>query len=236
MNLTSDGLIKIFRSIAKQEEAEKNARFYRDEEPGNKFLGIRILHIFQNAKDHAQMPLEEIVKLLESPYYELRMAAVSIMDFRSRNKKTDSTTREALYDLYIKRHDRINNWDLVDRSAPYVVGAWLSDKSRKPLYMLAHSANPWERRTAIVSTAYFIKSGDTEDTFSIAEKLVHDDHELIRKASGSWIREAGKKNKAALLAFLDEYACEMASDIFRYSTEKLNTDEKKYYQLLRKNK
>src|SRR5262249_5912098 len=153
--------------------------------------------------------LVDIGRLLESPYYEVRMGAVSIMDFQARAKRTSAEQRRAIFDLYIRRHDRINNWDLVDRAAPHVVGGFLVDRSRDLLYRLARSRNPWERRTAIVSTWYFIRQGDVEDTFRIAELLVHDDHEFVRKAVGSWIREAGKKDQKRLLRFLHAHAGSM---------------------------
>ena len=100
------------------------------------------------------------------------------MDWQARDKKTSEEQRKELYDLYIKRHDRIDNWDLVDRSAPFVVGRYLSDKPRDILYILARSENPWERRTAIVATDYFIRQADVDDTFKIAELLVDDPHDL----------------------------------------------------------
>jgi 3-methyladenine DNA glycosylase AlkD len=149
-------------------------------------------------------PLAEIEKLLENKYYEVRMGAVSMMDFQARNKRITPEDRKALFDLYVRRHDRINNWDLVDRAAPYVVGGYLAEKPRDVLYRLARSRNPWERRTAIVSTYFFIRSGDLDDTFRIAEILVNDKHELVQKAAGSWVREAGKRDQKRLLQFLEK--------------------------------
>lgn len=107
-----------------------NAQFFRDEDPSNKTLGVRMASIFSLAKKFSKMSLDEVEKLLDSKYYEARMGAVSIMDFQARDKKISPEKKKELYDLYIKRHDRINNWDLVDRSAPYVVGGYLFDKDR----------------------------------------------------------------------------------------------------------
>ena len=104
-----------------------------------------------------EMPLDEIEKLLESKIHEVRVGAVSVMDFQARRKKTPESRRQELYNLYLRRHDRINDWDLVDRSAPYVVGSYLFDKPRAVLYKLARSKNIWERRTAIVSTGFFMQ-------------------------------------------------------------------------------
>lgn len=187
----------------------------------NKFLGVSIGKIFPVAKQFVEMPLTDIERLLDNPHYEVRMGAVSIMDFQARNKKITPEERKALYDLYLRRHDRINNWDLVDRAAPYVVGGYLADKPRAVLYKLARSKNPWERRTAIVSTYYFIRSGDVNDTFGVAAILVKDKHELVQKAVGSWIREAGKRDQKQLLSFLEKHSRSMPRTMLRYAVEKL---------------
>ena len=180
------------------------------------------------------MPLAEINNLLDSDYYELRMGAVSIMDFQARDKKVSRDRKKELFDLYLNRHDRLNNWDFVDRAAYNVIGRYLEDKPRDILYELAKSTNVWERRTAIVSTYHFIKSGNVEDTFKISEILIYDDHELINKAVGSWIREAGKKNAAKLKAFLDKFAPTMPRVTLRYAIEKLDPESRKYYLGLKK--
>ena len=147
------------------------------------------------------------------------------MDFKARAKNTSLEIKKDLFELYIKRHDRINNWDLVDRSAPYVVGGYLFDKDRKMLYKLARSKNVWERRTAIVATYFFIRQNDLSDTFRIAEILVNDSHDLIQKAVGSWIREAGKKDKLLLIEFLDSHAESMPKTMLRYAIGKLDKKE-----------
>src|SRR6478735_7805569 len=215
--------------ITLQTSQMDNSKFFRDDDTTNKFIGVRMADIFTVAKHFIHMPLKEIEKLLDSDYYEARMGAVSIMDFKARDKKTTEDTKKALYAMYIKRHNRINNWDLVDRSAPYVVGGYLFDKDRKPLYKLAKSKNVWERRTAIVSTYFFIRQKDINDTFKIAEMLLKDKHELIHKAVGSWIREAGKKDKLVLIEFLDQYAATMPRTMLRYAVEKLDKNEKDFY-------
>lgn len=155
--------------------------------------------------------------------------AVSIMDFQARNKKTTESRKQELFDLYINRHDRINNWDLVDRSAPYVVGGYLFDKPRTILYKLARSKDVWQRRTAIVSTYFFIRQRDINDTFKIAEMLLGDKHDLIHKAVGSWIREAGKKDQQMLINFLDTHATKMPRVMLRYAIEKLDKKQRDFY-------
>jgi len=215
------------------EELEKIQRYFKSDEgqygEGDEFMGVRMGQVFALAKEFIDMPPGEIVKLLESPVHEVRAGAVSIMDFQARGKKTPESRRKELFDLYIKRHDRINNWDLVDRSAPYVVGGYLSDKPRNILYKLARSKNVWERRTAIVSTYYFIRTGDVTDTFMIAEMLLHDKHDLIHKATGGWLREAGKKDRQQLLSFLDKHAVTMPRTALRYAIEHLDKKQREYY-------
>ncbi|MEO5891903.1 MAG: DNA alkylation repair protein [Ferruginibacter sp.] len=171
--------LSLLKSIA---ELKNVQRFFSNkEDPANKFLAVRMGVIFDLAKHFIDMPLNEIEILIQSEYYEARMGAASIMDFQARSKKTTGARKKELFDLYLRRHDKINNWDLVDRSAPYVVGGYLFDKSRKILYKLARSRNVWERRTAIVSTYFFIRQNDLSDTFHIAEILVNDSHDLIQK-------------------------------------------------------
>lgn len=201
-----------------------------------KEMSVPMGKVFALAKEFMGMSLGEIEKLLESPLHEGRVGAVSIMDFEARNKKTPVPHRKELFDLYIRRHDLINTWDLVDRSAPYVVGGYLFDKSREILYELAHSKKMAERRTAIVSTYFFIRQNDLEDTFKIAEILVHDNEELIQMAVGGWIREAGKKDLQKLLAFLDTYAATMPRVTLRYAIEHLDKEKKAFYMNMAKEK
>jgi len=118
-------------------------------------FGVRMGQVFALAKEFMSMELDEVEAMLESPIHEMRVGAVSVMDFQARSKKITDTRRKELFNLYIRRHDRINTWDLVDRSAPWVVGSYLFDKPRKVLYKLAKSKKMPERRTAIVSTLFF---------------------------------------------------------------------------------
>jgi 3-methyladenine DNA glycosylase AlkD len=220
--LTAKKFISELIALRAESELKNVRRFFRDDIPGNEFIGVRMGHIFTLAKKFQLMPLTEVVKLLKSKYYEARVGAVSIMDFKARAKRVTPEERSALYKIYIGNHDKINNWDMVDRAAPHVVGGYLFDKDRKPLNKLAKSRNVWERRTAIVATWYFIRQGEVSDTFRIAGILIHDQHDLIQKAVGSWIREAGKRDKLALLEFLDEHVATMPAVTLRYATEKLD--------------
>jgi hypothetical protein len=185
--------------------------------------------IFALAKEFIDMPLAEIEALLEDAEHTVRVGAVSIMDWQARRKSTPDQRRRELFELYIRRHDRIDNWDLVDRSAPYVVGGYLANRPRDPLYTLARSDNQWERRTAIVATYYFIRRGDLDDTFSIAELLVNDSADLVQKAVGGWLREAGKRDPARLRAFLGRHATTMPRTTLRYAIEHFDADTRSHY-------
>ncbi len=197
-------------------------------------VGVGMGQVFALAKEFIEMPLDEIEKLLESPIHQARVGAVSIMDFQARSKKTTAERRKELFDLYIRRHDRINTWDLVDRSAPWVVGSYLMDKPRKILYKLAKSKSMPERRTAIVATLYFIGKGDVDDAFKIAEILLNDAEDLIHKGVGWALRYAGDKDRKKLLSFLDQYAATMPRVTLRYAIEHFDTKQWEHYLGMKK--
>jgi 3-methyladenine DNA glycosylase AlkD len=190
--------------------------------------------IFALAKEFQNIPVIEVVKLLKDKNYNHRLGAVSILDWKARNKKTTTEEKKDIYNAYIENHNWIDDWGLVDRSAPYVVGGYLYGKDKKPLYDLAKSDNPMERRTAIVSTYYFIRKNEIEDTFKIAEIIVNDTDEYVQKAVGSWIREAGKRNVEKLKKFLDKHATEMPRTTLRYAIEKFDKETREYYLNLKK--
>ena len=235
LGFTAVQFVEKLQAYCSPAELKKYQRFFKfdfdEDKPDEDFvyIGVRMGQVFALAKECIEMPLGEIEKLLESPIQKVRVGAVSIMDWQARNKKVTEPRRKELFDLYLRRHDRINNWDLVDRAAPYVIGGYLSDKPRDTLYKLARSKNVWERRTAIVSTYYFIRQGDVADTFKIAEMLLHDDHDLIHKAIGGWLREAGKKDLAQLLAFLDKHAATMPRVALRYAIEHFDQAQRAHY-------
>ncbi|MEO9476250.1 MAG: DNA alkylation repair protein [Cyclobacteriaceae bacterium] len=185
--------------------------------------------IFSLAKEFIQMPVPEVVQLLQDENLDHRLGAVSILDWKARGKKTSNTEKEDVYRAYMDNHQWIDDWGLVDRAAPYVVGGYLHDKPRDPLYQLAISNNPLERRTAIVSTYFFIRKNDIEDTFKIGEMLVHDSEHSVQTAVGSWIREAGKRDEAKLRSFLDKYTHTMPRITLRYAIEKFDRQTKDYF-------
>ena len=185
--------------------------------------------IFALAKELMDMDPTEIERLLESPRHEDRVGAVSVMDWQARSKKTTPLRKQELFDLYIRRHDLINTWDLVDRSAIWVVGEYLKDKPRDVLYKLARSDRPMERRTAILSTFAFIRRGDLDDSLRIAEVLVDDRDELVQKAVGWMLREIGKQDRDRHADFLKRHAATMPRVELRYAIEKLSPEERKAY-------
>jgi len=185
--------------------------------------------VFALAKEFMGMELGEIEKLLESDIHEARVGAVSIMDFQARSKKISPERRKELFDLYMRRHDRINTWDLVDRSGIHVVGGYLFDKPRKVLYKLAKSKKMPERRTAIVATLYFIGKGDVDDAFKLAEIMLYDKEDLIHKANGWALRFAGDKDRAQLVKFLNKHAASMPRFTLRYALEHFDKKQREKF-------
>jgi len=211
--------LKQYHRYFKFDESDKN----------DTFIGVRMGQIFALAKEFMGMPLNEVEKLLKSSIHEVRVGAVSIMDFQARSKKTAEVRRKELFDLYIRRHDRINTWDLVDRSAIWVIGSYLFDKPRKILYKLAKSKMMAERRTAIVTTLYFIGKGDVEDAFKLAEAMLYDKEDLIHKANGWALRFAGDKDRKRLTQFLDKHAATMPRVTLRYAMEHFEKKQRDGY-------
>jgi len=219
-------------------ELKKIQRYFKSGEgeygEGDVFIGVRMGQLFELAKAFSAMPVAELAKLMDSPIHEARAGAMSIMDKESRNKKVTKERLESLFDLYMKKIDRVNNWDLVDLGCLYMTGRYLFDQPRKILYKLARSKNIWERRTAILSTCYFIRQGDIEDTMAIAELLVKDKEDLIHKATGWMLRFAWAKDPGRVTAFLDKHAATMPRTLLRYTIENFDKKKKDYYMGLGK--
>jgi len=199
---TPADVIAALEAAADPADIDYVARFYRGGDPSTEVMGVRMPKVFPIAKNFVSLSLDGVDSLLDDNRYEVRMAAVAIMDFQARQKKLDPAHRQALFDLYLNRHDRLNNWDFVDRAAPHVIGEYLVGGDRSILDQLARSDNPHERRTALVATYAFITRGEVADTFRIAETLADDADDYVQKAIGSWTREAGKRDVPALVSFL----------------------------------
>ena len=189
---------------------------------GDRFIGLTVPTLRRIAHGYVHLPLTDVAKLLASPIHEHRSAALEILVAQYDRQKSN-----AIFDFYLKHTKFVNNWDLVDGSAPYIAGQHLLTRPRKILYRLAKSRNLWERRIAIVSTSAFIRTGEIEDTFAIAKLLLADDHDLIHKAVGWMLREAGKHSAPALLRFLKENYSALPRTTLRYAIERFPAPQRK---------
>jgi 3-methyladenine DNA glycosylase AlkD len=198
MTLTATAFLD---ALHPHESAAERAKIqkYLHTGPSTQVIGVRMKTTFDTAKSFTAMPIDEVVRLLDNDYYEARVGAVSILDFKARRPDAD---RPALYAAYVDNHDRIDNWDLVDRAAPRVVGWYLLDRPRDPLYALAASPDRWRRRTAITATFFLIRNHQVDDALAIARILLTDPEPLIHKSVGVALREVGKETPDRLAAFL----------------------------------
>lgn len=212
-------------SRAEFRRAHRSGKGSRDEG-----FGIRTGSIFELAKGFIDLPPAEIEDLLDSPVHEVRVGALSVMDKQARRNRTPDDRRKELFDLYLRRSDAIDTWDLVDLGAPHVVGRYLWERPRKVLYRLARSKRPSERRTAIVSTLFFVRKGEVDETFELATLLLDDPDGYVQKATGGLLREAGKKDVGRLRGFLDEHASQMARTTLSYATEHMTKQERERYR------
>ena len=200
---------------------------------GDVFLGLTVPQVRTVAKEYKAISLNEIDLLIRSKFHEVRLCGLVILTLQYKAAK-ERKTKKKLFDLYMKAmtDGYINNWDLVDVTAP-IIGEYLidSDDPYVLLYKLAKSKSLWQRRVSMVFTFAFIRSGDIEPTFEMAEKLLHDKHDLIHKAVGWALREAGKLNGIALRNFLATHSHEMPRTMLRYSIEKFSERERKKWLL-----
>ncbi len=195
---------------------------------GDQFLGVKVPFLRRMAKEFIAISLDEVQEILSSKMNEERLLALFILVYKY-EKSSSPELREKIYQFYLHHLIYVNNWNLVDASAHLILGAHLKDKDRKILLKLAKSSNIWERRIAIVSTWYYIRKSDLEWTFKIASLLLKDSHDLIHKAVGWMLREAGKKDEKLLIHFLDQHADQMPRTMLRYAIEKFSDAERKKY-------
>ncbi len=196
---------------------------------GDVFYGINVPKIREVVKKFAaKASLQDAVELLNSPVHECRLAGVLLLV--EKFQRAGEGGRKEIYELYRNNARRVNNWDLVDASADKIVGAWLEGKDKRDLEKLARSENVWERRIAVVATLHFIKKGDCRETFKIAELLMRDEHDLIQKATGWMLREAGKRcSERALEGFLEKHAGQMPRTMLRYAIERMPEGKRKFF-------
>lgn len=193
----------------------------------DRFMGLSVPVLRGIAKTYKTLSRDEIQLLLNSSYNEERFLALIILV--EQYQKSDEINKKEIYGFYLNNTDRVNNWNLVDASAHLIVGAQLLNTSKSILQTLVKSADLWERRIAIVSTWYFIRHDQLEWTFKLAKQLLNDSHDLIHKATGWMLREAGKKDVSALTEFLEKYADKMPRTMLRYAIEKFSSKEREYF-------
>jgi 3-methyladenine DNA glycosylase AlkD len=219
------------RAFASEENARIAQWFFKtgpgEYGEGDQFIGVRAPDLRRLAKELKATPVDEVLQLLQSPIHEDRSLALLILV--QAFTKGDAATKQRIYEAYLQHTDFINNWDLVDVSAPHIVGAYLFDKSRQPLYKLVKSSSLWERRISIISTQHFIRQNDFADTLQIAERLLHDRHDLIHKAVGWMLREIGNRDLATEEAFLREHYQTMPRTMLRYAIEKFPEPKRQAY-------
>ena len=228
-------LIDKMRAAADPSQVEGLSRFFKTSKgqygEGDKFLGIKVPATRAIVKDcWKSLGLKEIEKCLSSEYHEVRLAGLLALVEIFRHPAKTGNPKEDCVKFYLSHTEGINNWDLVDLSCYPLLGEWLLDKDRTILYELARNGKTiWEKRIGIVSTMTFIRHGQTADTFAIADILLHHPHDLIHKAVGWLLREAGKRDKAALVAWLEPRCKEMPRTMLRYAIEKFPEEERKEY-------
>lgn len=230
-------ILESLRQYIDEEKAIVLPRFFKTGKgeygEGDRFLGVTVPHIRTVAKQYVHASFDVVKCLLASEWHECRMCALLILV--AQYQKASIAQRNAIFDLYLQHTSRINNWDLVDLSAPNIVGLHLSGvEDRSLLYRLAESPMLWERRIAMVSTLYFIRKGDLSDAFSLADKLVDSSHDLMQKAVGWMLREMGKRDIRLLRIFLDKHAATMPRTMLRYAIEKMSAGERREW-MSRKN-
>ena len=228
MNL-HDTILAELKALGSEEKRRVLSGFFKTGKgeygEGDMFLGLPVPLTRSVARRHKDAPLGAAVSLLQSEWHEARLCALLMMAERMRKARGEEA--RATFETYLANTARINNWDLVDLSAPQVVGRYLKDKPRDALYRLAASPLLWDNRIAIVSTFAFIKKGNLDDTFALALRLIGHKHDLMHKAVGWMLREAGKRDLARLRRFVYEHVHEMPRTMLRYAIEKFPEDERR---------
>lgn len=222
---------KLLRPLADKKTAAVTRAFFKTGKgeygEKDKFLGVRVPLLRKLVKRCKEIELNEISKLIKSHFHEERMFALFLFieKFRDGGEKT----RQKIYNIYLKQKEYINSWDLVDSSAPFIIGEYLVDRGRGDLYRLAQSKNFWHRRIAIVATLRFIKNNEFKDALTISKRFIKDKEELIHKATGWMLREIGKRDFTAAKAFLDENYKKMPRIMLRYAIERFAPKERNFY-------
>jgi 3-methyladenine DNA glycosylase AlkD len=231
MPLTASEALDRLRALGSPEAAAFAARHFKSGPgqygEGDIFLGIRVPVLRKLATEFRALPEGEVLSLLRSDFHEARLLALIILVLDA--TKGDRVTKRRVYDLYLENARFVNNWDFVDSSAREIVGGYLYDKDRGPLYRLARSESLWERRIAIVATHFFIARNEHAETLAVSEMLLKDPHDLIHKATGWMLREVGKRDLASLGRFLKTHCPAMPRIMLRYAIERFPADIRQIY-------
>ena len=219
------------KKLANKKHAEVAQRFFKtgpgEYGEGDRFLGIRVPVLRKLAKEYETIAVDDAEDLLQSPIHEERMLALLIL-IRIYSK-SDNAVKKRIYELYLSNTCFINNWDLVDVSAEHIIGHFIQNRSKKPLYRLAKSKDLWERRISIMATFCFIKQEQFDETLKVADALLNDNEDLIHKAVGWMLREVGKRDPAAEEAFLKVHYKNMPRTMLRYAIERFPEPKRQQY-------
>ncbi|MDD2560328.1 MAG: DNA alkylation repair protein [Bacteroidales bacterium] len=217
-------------SYARHEKAVGLSRFFKTGPgqygEGDRFCGVMVPQVRAVARQALDLDRDEIEILLQDDLHEVRLCGFLVMVEQYRRQPD---RRAEIVDYYLSRLHRANNWDLVDLTAPRILGHWLLDKDRSVLYRLSESTLLWEQRVAIISTMTFINHNQFDDTLALVKKQMHHSHDLMHKANGWMLREIGKRNRSVLTAFLDEYTTRLPRTTLRYAIEHYSAEERQYY-------
>ena len=224
-------IARLLRERADPARAEISRGFFKtgpgEYAEGDEFIGVALPDLRRICRECRDATVDEVSSLLQSPVHEARLLALLLMvDAFGR---ADEAGRRDVYQRYLSSTAFINNWDLVDSSAPAIVGGWLAERSRAPLVRLARSSSLWERRIAIVATQHFIRNGEVDETYKISDLLMRDEHDLIHKATGWMLRETFKRAPDALRAYLRSRCKSMPRTMLRYAIERLPEPERRAY-------
>jgi len=227
-----DKIKKDLNALKNKEKAENMSRFFKTGKgeygEGDIFLGLTSQEIKDVIKKYfKEIDFSDLQKLFDSKIHEYRVAGLRILV--EKYKKADEKEKKNIFNFYLKNTKNINNWDLVDLSAPNIIGNYLLNKNRKILYKLVKSKKLWEKRISVLATYEFIRNNQFDDTLKISEILLNDEHDLIHKAVGWMLREIGKKNQAIEEKFLKKYYKTMPRTMLRYAIEKFNKNKREFY-------
>jgi len=224
-------LIEEIEKLANPIKAKNHYRFFKTGKgeygEGDKFYGLTVPEQRTLSRKYKDLSLKELQQLINSPWHEHRSLALMILTMQY--PKANEKDKKLICDFYLKNAKKINNWDLVDISAPKIPGEYLFDKDKTILYIFAKSDNLWERRISIISTFGFLRRKKYEDTLAIAEILLHDKHDLIHKAVGWMLREIGKRDQIVEENFLLKYYRKMPRTMLRYAIEKFEEKKRRWY-------